>query len=76
MGGYGSYTRGGLTHGHVDHNHEYGIQARLLSQTYIQAGYRYLRSDYGRSGTQTLHSGPVLGVNVRFLDDHKKEPPL
>ncbi|MFC3608103.1 YfaZ family outer membrane protein [Stutzerimonas tarimensis] len=66
VGGYGFFTPQGLTHGDVDESIEYGLQGRLrlFGQTHLFAGYRYLRSDFSGDGNRTLHSGPVLGLNV------------
>lgn len=68
IGGYGFYTPDSLTHGDVDESYEYGAQARvnLISQTYAYVGYRYMRTDFDNEGSQTLDSGPILGVSVGF----------
>lgn len=68
VGGYGFYTPKGLTHGSVNESYEYGVQARarLVSQTYLHGGYRYLRTDFDNRGTRTLDSGMVVGVSIGF----------
>jgi hypothetical protein len=65
IGGYGFFTPDGLTHGDVSDSYEYGVQARarLVSQTYVQAGYRYMRTDFGDNGDRRLYRGPVLSVS-------------
>lgn len=68
VGGYGFASPERLTHGDVQESYEYGLQARasLTSQIHVHGGYRYLRSDFTGTGTQTLHRGPVFGVSVGF----------
>lgn len=70
LGAYGFYTPNDMTHGDIDKSYEYGAQARVnvLAQTYLYAGYRYLRTDFddGGDNARTLDSGPVLGVSIGF----------
>ncbi len=65
VGGYGFYTPDGLTHGSVNESYEYGVQARLriFAQTYAQAGYRYLRTEFDNGADRRLHRGPVFSVS-------------
>lgn len=68
VGGYGFYTPGALTYQDFDHGSEIGVRARYRVAQNAQAyvGYRRIGAEFDNSDSETLDSGPLVGVNLLF----------
>lgn len=68
VGGYGHYFPSGLAHGAVADSYEYGANARfrLVGDSHLFGGYRYLNTEFESQGSTTVESGWLFGVRVGF----------